>query len=593
MKQRTTVLLGAVVSALLLATSFGCDSAKKGEVPGSAKGRLQQTTQTLPSNTTFAYVMSDLAEFRKSAKAAKKTVNRLFPLDKAIDQARQSPAGEKLFGKEGLKLLKKDFWKKSGIAPDSAFVLGMVDFNTVVITYAADKKKFEKDLLKDLDADGKPKSGKVAGKKAKYVKTESGNVYWNYRGKLATVVFPEGDEAAKGDMKTPKPKKTLAKILKTKPKDSLAKTSGFKKYKKAAGDRPSLFYARLSQFMTEEEIKQAGNETSQKFARGIKNALDGTGVILKTEDNRIKARLWLGMTEEGSKQFNKMFESPVTGEWSKYVTADTLFGLRSSGNWKSMWESMLKSMPEKEKKQYKQGLKAGKKMTGLDIQKKLIDNLNGQSSLVVYGIGGKASPQMMSNPMSLLGKLEAAYVMKFGDAKALDEVTDKLAKMGSDFVSTRSLKADGKEVKSVKVMEVTPPKRGMMGAMLGGATGEDGEAPVRFYVHEDTVAMATTTISETNINQMLTGADGGEPITEAKNLDLGAKFAQAEQLSGLYINFDRFRSIFGDMLSKFPIASLKKAADTLEESLLSLESAENGAFLDLTVDLRPAGNSGK
>ena len=594
MRKRLISTLAAVVSVAFLVTTIGCEKGEKGAVPSSAEKRLQQTTQTLPADTSFAYVMSDLANFRKSAKESKKTLSRLFPIEDALEEVKETEAGSKLFGDEGVKIFKKEFWKKSGIAPDSAFTLAMVDYNTVALTYVADKKKFEKDLLSDLETDGDPSSEKIAGKDANVVKTKKGKVYWNYRGKLATVVFPEGDEAAQGDAETPPTKATLEKLLKTKKKDSLFKSSGFTNFRNAAGEQASLLYAQLTPHLKRGILEGGDEEINKKLAKSVEESLDGFGFVLETEKNRIKGRMWVGLTETGKKNFEKLFKSPVKADWSKFATEKTLVALRSAGNWKGMWDSLTSSMPEKEVKQMEQGLAMAKKSSGIDIEKDVLANLTGQAGILVYGIGGKATPELMGNPMAALGKLEAMYMMKFGDADALGKVTEKVAGMSEEYFTLRNLQPEGGDaVKSIQVLEITPPKRGMIGMMMGGMQGSD-EAPVRFYVHEDTLALATTSIPEKSIQSLLTGeGEGSKSLADSSDLDLGAKFANSKDMSGLYVNFNRFRDIFGDMVSKLPMASLKNSVDTLEEGLLSQEGQENGVFVDVTIDLLPEGKGGE
>lgn len=597
MRKQTTITLTALMSVLLLATGIGCDSGEKGAVPETAQKRLEQTTENLPSDTDFAYVISDLEGFRKKAAETKKTVGRLFPMENVLQQAKNSDAGSKFFDDKGnLQVFDENFWKESGIKPKSAFTLGMVDYNTVLLTYVADKKKFEKDLLSDLGSeDAKPTSETIADKKVKTVKSGDGKVLWNYRGKLATIVFPDGDEAASGDEKTPATKETFKRIVNLKPKKSLNQTSGFQKFQKAAGDRPALAYARLAPHIKRGMLEGSNDDFSQKFADNVDKSLDGFGFILETEQDRIKTRMWVGLTDKGKTHFDEMFRSAVTADWNNYVSSDTLLGVRSAGNWKQIWSAITAAMPEQERKQMEKNFQMAKGTTGVDFQKDVIANLNGQTGILVYGIGGKATPELMQNPTSILTKLEALYLLKFGDAEVLDKLVGKVAGMSDENVNVRPLKPEGGEAdKSIKAIELTVPESGIVGMMLakqGSSSMTGKEAPVRFYVHKDTIALATTTVSEGNVQKMLKGDGPSKPITESSNLDLGAQFAKQEQLSGLYINFERFRSIFGNLLASVPIASLQNAVKTLDEGMLSTESADQGAWVDLTIDMVSKGNA--
>ncbi len=589
-KRFVPMLLGA---ALLVATGVGCES-DEGEVPESAEARLEQQTGTLPADASFVYTISDLEGFRSNAQKAKKTVGRLFPVDRLIERAKQSPAGSKFFSEDGIEVFNEKFWKESGIAPNSAFTLGMVDYNTVMLTYVDDQKKFEKDLLADLDTDNKPTSKSIGDKQVKTIETDKGTVLWNYRGKLATVLFPDGNQAAPSDAETPKTSKTFERIVGTKKKDSLFSTDGFGKFRDAAGDRNALAYAQLTPHIKRGMLQGNSGEMGKTYAENVEKSLDGFGFLLETKENRIQPRMWVGLTDKGKKHFDELFSSPVTAKWAQYATTDTLIGLRSAGNWKNIWESFTSTMSKGERQTMKENFQMAAGQTGIDVEKDVIGNLNGQAGLLMYGLGGQASPRMLSQPSKILQNLEAMYLMKFGDAEVLDKLTDKASEMETDNVTVRPVKIDGEET-GIRAVDLTIPEGGMIEMMLqrsqqaGSMAGS--EAPIRFYVHKDTIALATTSIEESTIQQMVTGADGGEPLTDSSDLDLGGKFAEQEQLTGLYLNMVRLRNILGNQIP--PIPAIQKPINTLQEALLATKEADQGAWLNLTIDLMPdQGNQG-
>lgn len=589
--------IALVAAALLVGSLVGCDRGD-GAIPDSADGRMKDTTQALPADTQMAFVLSDLAHFRKSAKDAQKTLDRVFPVETLLDRVQASGPAEDFIGDEGVKIFKKKFWKDIGVAPDSAFTLGIVDYNAVGVTYVADKKKFEKEFTEENDA--KPQKFKVAGSEAKSLESDDGTIVWAYQGKRATVVLPSKEIAEDAGEQPVETKKTLERILKTKEDGSLASSSAFQKYSEAAGDRPTLAFFRLEPFVDESEL-QGNSKYAQKFQKSFTESLDGAGLVLDTETNRVQARMWFGLTDQGKKNVDSMFTSPVQGDWSKYATDQTLIALRSAGNLKSFWNSVESTMSEEDKKQFEQNLKMANEATGLDIRKDVLENLNGQSGLFIYGIGGEATPELFGNPMKALTKLRALYAMKFGDAETLTTLSKKAEELGDKYVDRRPLELkDGqKKVDAIQVLDLKMPAGGLVGMMGGGMPGaaEKGEpkmAPIRFFVHEDSLLLASSTISEAQIHQFLTGKGGdAKPLTEVEKLDLGAKFAQDEQLSGFYVNFERFRSIFGNLVKNVPMASVKKAANTLEELLLATDLQENGLFVDLSVDLLPDGDGSK
>jgi hypothetical protein len=188
--------------------------------------------------------------------------------------------------------------------------------------------------------------------------------------------------------------------------------------------------------------------------------------------------------------------------------------------------------------------------------------------------------------------------MKFGDAETLSKLADTVAGMREN-VDLRPLQVgegDDETNESVQVLEMQMPPGGMTElATEKPPSDREGEedpkpAPARAYVHEDTMVLAASAIPEERIGMMLTGdGEGATPLSDAEQLDLGAKFAETDRMSGLYVNFERLRYIFSDMLETAPVPkNIKTSIRQLEEALLSTTTREQGFFIDLTQDLVPA-----
>jgi hypothetical protein len=575
MKRTQRFFLLAAAVSLLVTPLVGCDSkAKKGEIPKTAENRLTQLSETLPANSQFGVIVPDLEKFRSKAKSARSTVDRIYSMDKVVAQAKNDGISELLKGDE---MYKAETWKSYGIAPNSGAALGYVDFHTVLTTYIDDKKKFNDKLLPKLESglkDAETKTTKIGEQEVKHAKVEDGEVYWAFIGKQLVMMTP-ADRSPPGSDKPTPTKETFKSVLEVKKEKSLNTDTGFANYKKAAGDRPVYVYFPFSEMMRKQMLADATGVEKQVTTQ-VADSIQGFGLVTDTKENRIETRFWIGLTKKGKKYADDMLKSEVTGDWTKFTTKGTLAGMRMAGNWKNVYDSYKKSASEEDIKQMEQQFAMAKKMTGLDIQKDVIDNLTGQTGLYVYGIGGKASMQMMANPLALLPKLEALFVMKFGDAKALTKVSDALAKMGGDSVTKRPLKGKDGEVKEIQVIEAASAQ-GMMKMASG----------FRVFVHEDTLALAAPSVKEPNVHKMLTGKAEGS-VAGADTLDLGAKFAEAKHTSALWLNFERVREIFGDMVASLPSKETKDMVNEIEEVLISTEQKDNGAFVDFTVDLVPA-----
>lgn len=585
-------------TSLLAGGLVGCEG-DEGSVPDSADQRLKAATQSLPADAQMSFIFSDLEKFRSATKDTKATVDRLTSTENMLtSQTRSGFAAEFMGEAPFTKLLEKKFWKDRGVAPNSSVAISAVDYNQVIHTYVNDKKAFEKAVTGEKKAN--TKSIKVAGQSAKKFETDDKTVVWSYDGKLLTLVYPS-DEMATGDSEPAAPKATLKRVLETADKDdaeSLHATSGFQKFRDAAGDRPSLIYLNLQRILEENQNLEGESDSYKKYAKAMQESVDGGGLIVETSDQkRISTRIWVGMTEEGKKQFDETFQTSVAADFPKFATDNTLMAMRLELDWSSVWESV----PSQQRKLLESQFAGAAEATGLEMQKDIIDNLDGQAGVFVYGIGGKSGAELMQNPMGAVSDLEALYMMKFGDAETLSKIAESVAGLSEKYLDLRPLQAgeDGEKIESIDVLDIKIPPGGMQNltGMSGeGAEGEPQPAPARAYFHEDTMMIAASAIPEANIRTMLTGkGDATTSLTESKKLDLGKKFANTERLSGVYVNFDRMAEVFGDILDSGMVPpSITEPADKLEEGLLSTESKEKGVFVDLSIDLAPKeGGSGE
>lgn len=596
--RRWTLALGLLL--LFGGGTIGCESDSEASIPESSDKRMQATTQSLPSDAQMAVVFSDLATFRKGGKEAKATIDRLTSTEKMLGTETRTGFAKDFVGDASFeKMFEKKFWEERGVAPDSSFALSAVDYNQVVQTYVDDKKAFEKTLTGDGDA--KTKSMKVAEEDAKKLERDGKPVVWTYDGKQVTLVYPAEEMKPENAEATP-PKETLARVLKTEKKDSLHSTSGFKKFKNAAGDRPSIVYLNLKPILESQDLEGRSDRYKQ-FAKALRTSVDGGGLIVDTSDNkRIETRLWVGLSEKGKKRFDKTFKTSVQADFTKFATQKTLAGLRLEVDWKALWNSVEGTMPKQQKTMLEAQFKKAKESTGLDIRKDVIGNLSGQAGIFIYGIGGKASPELLAQPTRALQDLEALYVMKFGDAETLSNIADTVAGLSEDYLELRPLQVgeEGEKVESIQVLDMKMPPGGMTQLAAGQPPAEsEGDeepkpAPLRGYVHEDTLMLAASAIPEKRVRTMLTGnGEGDGPLSDAKNLDLGAKFAKTERMSGLYLNFERLRGIFSNILQSPTIpTNIRESVGKLEEGLLSTTPKEKGLFVDLTLDLVPAEETG-
>jgi len=592
-----------ILSTLLVfvGVATACDS--EGEIPDASEKRLEAAVQSLPPDTQMALVFSDLQKFRKATTSTRATVDRLTSTERILSAQTDSGFAAQFMGDASFgDLLEKKFWKDRGIAPNSSFALSAVDYNQVVHTYVEDKKAFEEALT---GGDSSAETTQVAGSDAKKLDRDGRPVVWSYDGKLVTLVYP-AEQMTTEETEPAAPTATLEKVLEVGGQEdakSLHETSGFQKYREAAGDRPSIVYLNLEPILERQDL-QGRSERYKNYAKAIRNSVDGGGLVVETSDReRITSRLWVGLTEQGQTYFEDTFKTSVPADFTKYATDNTLLGLRLDLDWSSIWSTAEDNMAKAQKNLVEEQFATAREMADLDIREQVIKNLDGQAGLFLYGIGGKASSKLLANPLRALPKLEALFVMKFGDADTLSTIAEAVAGLDEERLDLGALEVGDEKVEAVRVLEATIPPGALGGITAGASDSKDAgsneddpeprSAPVRAYIHEDTLMLATNAIPKTRIRKMFTGeGDGPAPLTASEKLDLGGTFAETERLSGLYVNFDRLEDIFGELLQSGLLpASVTEPIGTLQEGMLSTAPSETGIFVDLRVDLDSDGGS--
>jgi hypothetical protein len=315
----------------------GCDSDQEASIPDSSDERMKKTTQSLPSDAQMAVLFSDLAKFRESGTEAKATMDRLMTTEKMLDSETRTGFAKDFLGDASFgDMFEKSFWKDRGVAPNSSFALAALDYNQVVQTYVDDKKAFEETLTGE---EAETKSVKIAEQDGKRLERDGAPVVWTYDGRLVTLVYP-AEEMKPENADATAPKETLARVLKTDAENSLHTSSGFKKFKEAAGDRPSLVYLNIEPILENQNLEERP-DNYEKYVRAARESVDGGGLIVETSDNkRIETRLWVGLSEKGKERYDNVFQTSVQADFTKFATDKTVAALRLDVDWDALWESL-------------------------------------------------------------------------------------------------------------------------------------------------------------------------------------------------------------------------------------------------------------
>lgn len=565
--------LALVSLVLLLAASFGCDGGcgGSGSIPGSADARVEDMAQHLPADTPAAMVVGDLKGMRTSLETARDTLGDTVPMSALLEEQAKNELGIDLFDAKS--------WEKSGIAADSGLTLSVVGKRPVLVTYVADKQKFEKafadQLKKSMEIEGMTKSEKSGDTQVKVLGKDAKTVAWAYDGKLVVVAFPEseGVEDIASTQEAKDAKKLAADLTGLEEAKSLATNDGYKKFNKAlASNQAMALFVNAKKTMTDERlagITQGADPMSKATVTWMQKNIDAMGLSMNVEGNTLKVRAWGGLPPKVVKRAKEIMTPPAKSPIKNFATVNTMMGLRTSVDMPKLWAFYKETLPKAERDKLMANLEKAAKQGKLDIEKDVINKMTGNLGVVFYGIdqsvieqsGGNVMQALMMQPTKLLAVL---VPVQFKDKASLEKVVGALTEMGGGAV-TRSTVKDGVDV--LKMKNVTKPR---------GA----------FYIKDNLLVYATGAFSDDSVVEYITGKRDEKNLADSDKLDLGKDFATQEKYNGLYVNFVRAQGQLGDLLAKAApqaLTFMKK----VEEASLTTEVSDTGAYLDLTVDLTP------
>jgi hypothetical protein len=570
--------------SIMLVAGLGCDAlgCGGGDVPGTASDRVEDMASHLPQKTQMSFVVGDLEGMRTSLSTARDTIGDAIPTDLIQEQAKNEL---------GIDVFDAESWKKSGIAKNGGLTLAVYNKRPVLVTYIADQQKFEKafsdQLKKSMGIEGMVKNEKVGGADVKVLGSsdkegsEDQTVAWAYDGKTVVAVFPESDALAEitTDGEATGAKEAVAALIGLKSDKSLASLASYKKFNKALASEQSMaVFINANEALTEDRmaaLDQSGDPMTRLAAPWFKENVDAIGMSMHVENNTMTFRTWADLPEEIIKRAQQIMtpagENPMEG----FATANTLMGLRFSVDMPKLWAFYKETLPKEQRDQLDAELATASKQMKLDVEKDIINQLTGNMGVLFYGIdksvieqaGGNAMRAIMMQPFKMLAVL---VPIQFKDKASLEKVVTALNET-SGGLATRSTVKDDVEV--FKMKNVT-------------------QARGQLFLQDDLLVYSTNAFSDESVYQYITGKREEKKLTDADKLDKGEQFATDEKYNGLYVNFLRAQNQLGDVVAQAqPQAAeyLKKA----EEAALTTSVDDNGAYLDLTIDLTPAAKADK
>ncbi len=560
----------AVSMALFVLAAFGCDGGcgcnGPGGMPGSADGRSQDMASHLPADTEVAFVVGDLAKMRDSLATTRDTFGDTLPMADLVEEQAKDELGIDLFDAQS--------FKDTGIVADGAMTITVAGKHPVLLTYVDDQQKFEKafsdQFKKSFDIEGMPKGETVGDQQLKVLGEEPAQTAaWAYDGKLAIIGFPPSDEIETDEDDDRDVKQVVADLAGQQEKGSLASIDGYKKFNNAlATDQSMAVFINTDAALTDErmnQLKGQANPTAGATAEWIDENVTAMGFGLHAEKNTIKLRTWASLPEDVAKRAQEIMTPTKDAPMGNFSTENTMMALRMSVDMPKLWAFYKETAPPAQRDQIVNQLEQGTKAANLDLEKDIINQLSGNLAIYFYGVDKQmieaAGGQLMAafgNPVQALALM---VPLQFKTPEAREKFSAALAPMG---FSKSSVKGDVEALK----MNVERP--------VGS-----------FYLKDDLFVWASEVFSDDSVADYINDKRDEKKLSDIDDLNLGADLATNKKYNGLYLNFVRAKNHLGELLSQSLPQPAMSFIDKLEEASLTTEVNENGAFLDLSIDLTP------
>jgi hypothetical protein len=347
-------------------------------------------------------------------------------------------------------------------------------------------------------------------------------------------------------------------------------------------------------------LEQNGDAAQKATAKWVKENVDAFGLSMNVDGNSLRIRGWLSLPEKSLERARAIMTAPTDSPIANFATANTLIGLRTSLDMSKLWTFYKDEVLTKEQRdELTTKWAEAAKESGLNLEKDLITKLTGNLGVVFYGVdsaiveqaNGSLATAVMTKPFETLAIL---VPIQFKDDASLDKVVDALIKTanrnakaaaemmaaGDDAAAGDTAAADEKAAANQAVR--TELENGVTVITVPNQPRSRGQ----FFYKDNLLVYATGAFSNDAVVRYITGDRDDEALGEDARLNLGKNFASKDDYTGLYVNFVRAQEHLSSQLSRtIPTAGafLKK----LEEASLTTEIGDEGAYINLTVDLTP------
>jgi hypothetical protein len=532
--------------------------AKKGEMPKTADGRVEDFANHLPASAEALLVSGDLMKLKDAAAKVSTTIEAISP---------ETGAARKEVEKElGITLTDSASWAQTGINTAGGFAVAPVQGRVVIMTYVEDRLKFDTFVTerakKAFSVTEAAKVEKLGDLEVKSMGKDDGEgISWAHDGKLVIISTSLMEKEGAFEKATPK---VIESIIKQDAKASMGSTAEFKRFAKAYGESYALTaFVNAKSMLASTALKKqiddaAADPASKQSIEWLKQYAEMAGLGLAVNGDELTVNALFGPTAEYLTKVKGLGKDVPASPFAGFANDSTMLGLRTAVNGPLAWEFYKTALPKEQVDQINKGLAEAGEGLGVNLEQELISNLSGNFGVFFYGIDIGALMGGMNNPQVAMQALSLAVVLEFKDAAKLQALVDKLlAKLPPGAITA-------KDVAGAKVYPIP---------------GDAGT----LFIKGGLVAFGTKPMTEEAMTNYIDGKTTGKKLAETTQ-PLGKTFGDAKPFNGLYLNVAKIVAVVSPLMGGSPmVEGLKK----LNEASLSYDATDAGLTMDLRIVTTP------
>lgn len=554
--------------ALVVALAPACNGCSSDHEDADADERIQMLASHLPATSdvvlvvpetgqlpeTLDYTMGRLAHFRGDIETLERNINHSL----------------------GFRVTDPESWDAAGFDLDGSMMISMIGARPVVAAHIDDENSFRTNVIgrlrQQFDIQTPIESRTFGGRDFQVSGAGmADDMVWYIEGSTVVLVMPPFN--AFDVFETGTATAIANKLGDMDPEATLAHSDGFDAFYQSIGSKyPTSLYVDAKRYfdrpaVANDQVGVAGFDTIvRSLVDWSHDNTDAAGIGFRAGDQRIELHGFAAGDDEVVDQARQALGADDEFDINGLLTENTTVAVRTAVDLNQLLDTYLENLPDDQRRTFQRQLSRADEDSDMDMNDDVLGALSGHSLLVFYGLAGNAGNSLgqfmggdlfgglrtLSNNSGLMAHVQ------FSDADKMDALLDYTSESVADLIDRRPLEYDGDPVDGFQVIE--PAEQELM--------------PLRMVTGERTATLTTAGINEQSAYQYLTDAREEGRLADDDTRPLGAEFATADAINGIYVNFDGL----ADSIRQFGAAAAGYAnvIDALHEVLLTAGVEDDG-----------------